>query len=252
MLGTIEILYKNNDDRLYHQIVDRLDIYSEEDTEHISKASWENDDPRSPLRKVTCFSIYYNAGNWGRIWWTVITVDLRLLFQTEGYSPVPASRIDELEDRVKQLFGSFFGFDIKTYLPDIIGNDLLDKRISYVEYMVYIKNVDAGQLIKKLERAYFAERQLDPQYFDRFWIRNATPAFTINKLDEETVRLCIKCKETAIKTMFKKMTEPNTGIPNKYIFNRENAIDAFMKQIKKYTKPQVFEELSKEIIQQYI
>ncbi len=252
MLGTIEILYKNNDDRLYNRIVEHLNIYSEEDTEHISKTSWENDDSLSPLRKVTCYSIYYHSSNWGRIWCTSITVDLRLLFQIKDYYPVPAARVHEMENRINQLFDQFFGFDIKTYLPDILGNDLLDQRISYLEYMVYIKNVEADRLIKKLERAYFAEKQLDPQYFDRYWIRSATPAFTINKIDEETVRLCIKCKETAIKTMFRTITDSNSGVSNKYLFDKDNAIDAFCKQIKKYTKPLVFEELRKEVIQQFI
>ncbi len=252
MLGTIELQYKNNDNSLYNRIVERLNLYEEEDSEHTSKTSWENDDPHSPLRKVTCFSICYNASNQGRIWWTVITVDLRLLLETEGYTPVPASRIHEIDGKINSLFQSFFGFDLNTYLPDMIGKDLLDKRITYLEYMVYIKKVDANPLIKRLERAYFSEKQLDPEYFDRFWIRNATPAFTINRIDDETIRLCMKCKETAIKNMYKKLVIADQGVPNKYLFDKDNAVESLCKQIKKYTKPQVFEELSKQVIEEYI
>lgn len=249
MLGTIEILFKNSNDKLFNQVCERLGINKTESIENSPKAIWTNDDSDSPIRKVNCYSIFYNVSNSGRIWWTVITVDLRLLYRTKNYYPVSSNQLNDVESRIDELFQAFFGFDFKSYLPDIVGSDLLDKRISYLEYIVYIHDVAADSLIKRLDRAYFNEKQLDPQYFNRFWIRNATPAFTINKIDDSTVRLCIKCKETAIKAMYKKVSEPNVSIANHILFNRDNVIDAFCKQIKKYTKPMIFEELSREMIE---
>ena len=252
MLGTVDILYKNFNSNLFDRVCNQLGIQKEENSEDPAKTTWINEDPASPIRKVHCYSVFYNIGNWGRIWWTIITVDLRLLYQTEDYYPVPADRVNELEHKIDELFQNFFGFDFKSELPDIIGEDLLDKRISYLEYMVYLNNVNADTLIKRLDRAYFDEKQLDPGCFDRFWIRNATPAFTVNRIDDSTVRLCIKCKETAIKAMYKKDSGAFIGVANHIIFDKNNALDAFCKQIKKYTKPLVFEELSRENIERFI
>ena len=249
MLGTIDILYKNTNDKLLRKLCEYLEIDNIEQTTDSSKAVWVNPNPDSPIRKVNCYSILYNVRGYGRIWWVVLTVDLRLLYKTENYAPVSENQLSDMEYRIDHLLQEFFGFDFRTYLPDIVGSDLLDKRISYLEYMVHIQNVMADSLIKRLDRAYFNEKQLDPQYFNQFWIRNATPAFTINKIDASTVRLCIKCKETAIKAMYKKYAEPNDSIANHILFNRNNVLDAFCKQIKKYTKPMVFEELSREAIE---
>jgi hypothetical protein len=68
-------------------------------------------------------------------------------------------------------------------------------------------------------------------------------------MDDSTVRLCIKCKETAIKAMYKKDADPNTSVANHILFNKDNVVEAFCKQIRKYTKPMVFEELSREVIE---
>jgi hypothetical protein len=248
MLGTIEILFKNTNDNLFQQVCEHLGMNNNNSVEASPKAIWNNEDSTHPIRKVNCYSISYNVGKQGRIWWTVLTVDLRLLYKTKNNDPVAANQIFDMEDRIDALFQEFFGFDVRSYLPDLVGNDLLNKRISYLEYIVYIHDVEADSLMKRLDRAYFDEKQLDPQYFNRFWIRNATPAFTINKIDDSTVRLCIKCKETAIKSMYKKDAEPNVSIANDILFNRNNVIDAFCKQVKKYTKPLKFDELSREAI----
>ncbi len=252
MLGTVEILYKNFNDNLFNIVCDRLGINKEEAFEDSAKTTWVNPDPECAIKKIHCYSVFYNIGNWGRIWWVVITVDLRQLFQTEGYAPVPANRIGELEEKIETLLTENLQIDFRSYLPDILGDDILDKRISYLEYMIYIKNDNVDQLMKRLDRAYFDEKQLDPGYYDRYWIRNATPAFTINKIGEDTIRLCIKCKETAIKAMYKKDSEPYVGVANSIIFNKENVVDIFCKQIRKYTKPIIFEELSKEEIERNI
>ncbi len=252
MLGTVEVSFKNFNDNLFNVVCDRLGINKDEAFEESAKITWVNPDSECPIKKIQCYSVFYNIGNWGRIWWVVITVDLRQLFQTEGYTPVPASRIEELEEKVEDLLTTNLKINFKSYLPDILGDDILDKRISYLEYMLYINNDNVDQLMKRLERAYFDEKQLDPQYYDRYWIRNATPAFTINKINDNTVRLCLKCKETAIKAMYKKDSEPYVGVANSIILNKKNVVDIFCKQIRKYTKPLVFEELSKEEIERNI
>ena len=247
MLGTIEILYKSSDHRLYDRICECLEIHNDS-PETSEKIVWINSDISCPIKKVNCYSIHYH-NNSGRIWWTTIMIDLRLLYHTKDYYPVSAEQLHDINSRIDHLFQDFFHFDFKSYLPDLISSDLFDKRISYLEYMVYINDIEADALIKRLDRAYFDEKQLDPEYYERFWIRNATPAFTINKINDNTLRLCVKCRETALKAMYKKVLDSSSGIPNHILLQKENVTDTFCKQIRKYTKPMVFKELSREVIE---
>lgn len=162
--------------------------------------------------------------------------------------PVPSAQLYDLESRLEKLFLNRFGTCFKEYLPDIVGNDFIDKRISYLEYATHIKIADADALMKKLKTYSFSKEQLDINCFDKFFIRNSTPAITINKLDHNTIRLCVKCKETALKAIYKKYAQPHVGIPASILLNKENAAKTIYKQILKYTKPDIINELNEEKI----
>ena len=246
MIKKIDLLYKNFNDSLYNKICDRFNLSKEHSK--TGNNEWICNDDKNPLRKVNCFNIFYNVENWGRIWWVVASVDLSLLYGMDNNSPVPSDRLSDLESRIENLLNDAAGINFKDYLPDIVGSDLIDKRISYLEYAVHINNVDADALMKKLKKCSFLKEQLDKNCFDTFSIRNSTPALTVNELDNSTVRLCVKLRETAIKSVYKKYAEPYRSVPSSVILNKENAADTIYKQIVKYTKPNSIDELTKDIM----
>ena len=246
MITKIDLLYKNFNDKLYNKICDRFSLSKEHSK--TSDNEWICNDDRNPLRKVNCFNIFYNIENWGRIWWVVLSVDLSLLYGTDNNSPVPSNKLLDLESRIENLFNDYIGINFKDYLPDIVGNDLIDKRVSYLEYAVHVNNVNAEELLNKLKKCNFSKEQLDTNCFDTFFIRNSTPAFTINKFDNNTVRLCVKCKETAIKSIYKKHAQPYVSIPTSIILDKENVADIICRQITKYTKPNSIDELNRDVV----
>ena len=246
MLKKIDLLYKNFNDTLYNEICDKFGLSKEHSK--TGNNEWLCDDDNNPLRKVNCFNLFYNIENWGRIWWIVVSVDLSLLYGIDNNLPVPSSKLFDLESRIENLFENNIGISFKDHLPDIIGNDLIDKRISYLKYVVHINDVNAEVLMNKLKKCNFVKEQLDMNYFDTFFVRNSTPAFTVNKLDNNTVRLCVKCRETAIKSIYKKYAQPYVSVPTSVILDKENAADTIYKQIIKYTKPNLINELNRDVI----
>jgi len=199
--------------------------------------------PDNPIRELELYTISYKA--WGRIWFFPITLDMGILYGAPPGSLVDAASID-YEGFSERLFDAYrreFGSDLVESFPST------DHSVcSYAEFTVHIRVPDSGNLMAQLAAGRFTAEQLDIGCFDSYKLRNSTPWFTANKLDDHTIRLCAKCAGSALKILLKATGDARVGVPVPMVLTKDTAVDILSKQAIKHTKPDTPEELGRSVI----
>ena len=193
----------------------------------------------NPITEASFLDLVY--GKFGHIYFLWITVDVNLLHEIEGGGNQNALDAAEFHRLLAQAYAKTFGQSAADAICAAEKN-----RCSYIEYMAFVKVENADALMKKLETGRFAKEQLDIACFDSYKLKNAYVTFTINQIDDVTVRLCAKCPNTALKRICK--IDGLSHVTTTQALNKDIAAITLYKQVLKHTKPDVPPELSEEII----
>ena len=183
-----------------------------------------------------------NYKEWGRICFFGVKVNLNLLYGiSDGLTPSDMIDYNSFYDLLTKAYVKTFGQEVASAILKVEEN-----RCDYIEYLTYLKVGNADLLMRKLSKCKFSKEQLDRDSFDSYRIKNAQITFTINQIDGDTVRLCAKCPNTVLKRIYK--VEGLSGVPVEQALNKKMAADILFKQVVKYMKPNIPDELSRESI----
>lgn len=203
-------------------------------------------DPDNALLSLEMYNIAYR--DFGHVWFLPVLLDMNVLFGAPKAVQIRASDIgyDDFSVRLLDTYRRQFGESIVNGFPDI------DRMVcSYAEFIVLIRVPNADGLMAKVEEGRFTEPQLDGDCFESYKLRNATPWFTVNRLDATSIRLCAKCQGIALKSQLKVKWSP-VGVPIPEVLEKDTAVGILSKQVDKYMKPNVPSELSRQAIRDCI
>jgi len=230
MIGVLQIGY-HLDEKTYGALYEKYELSKGNQTKYFSG---------NAITEASFLDIAYQE--WGRICFFGVKLDVNRLYGiTDG---LVSSELIE--------YNSFYALLTKAYVKTF-GQEVTDailaaeqNRCDYVEYVTHMKINNAGALMKKLSAGKFSKEQLDSHSFHSYRLKSAYVTFTINQLDSDTLRVCAKCPNTVLKRIHK--VEGLSGVTIEQVFDKETAADILFKQIVKYTKPDIPEELSREAI----
>lgn len=220
----------SKDEILYKELFELIDFDERNKIKNVNRKIFNQN---CPILSIEMYYIDYEV--WGRIFFIDILVDFQILFSKYN------------EDIY--TYENFINLLYKAY-QDLFNKNVADRLIekqnmfcTYVEFISFVKTESSNDIINQLKNYNFQNQQLDINEFENYRLKNASITFTVNAVDENTIRLCAKCPNTAIKKLFK-----ITGLEHvsaQEMFNKDVIADILEKQIYKYTKPERLEIFSK-------
>ena len=208
---------------IYNEICDILGFDKVKKNNQNNFILYPDDDAVHSIRMF-----YLDYQTWGRLYFFAPIINVPSMFRKY-------SNKDEV------TYESFLYSLRKTY-ADKFGQGLTEKLIDadnmlcyYVEFISYIEVVNSDKFIKGLEKYNFATEQLDISKFDEYKLKNSYVSFTINSFNDNTIRLCAKCPNTALKKITK--IKGLDHLKADKVFDKEFAAELISNQANKFTKP---------------
>lgn len=185
------------DEILYNSLYNSIDF--DEKNKNVSRKLF---DDRCPLRSLDMYYLDYRQ--WGRLYFIEPLINVPVLF--------------ECNNDVNVTYDSFITLLHKAY-ENLFNSDIAERLIAkdnmvctYAEFTSFINADNANGVINKLRKHKFTEQQLNISEFDNYRLKNAYVTFTVNAIDNNTIRLCAKCPNTALKKYFNVDGLDNVGL----------------------------------------